>query len=378
MALFAAAGICGWWLVSRVLSLRFKVKSAITFAVPIVLIAVIGIILVAQTPSGLIAIGNLLPGEASAGSRAEIFWNTWQLIWDFPFTGGGLNSFSGLYSKYMLGIPYIKFEYSHNVFLDIALEQGLLGLGAFFAILILSIRKITQDKSPNLAGIAVLMGILTIMIHGLFDDSFYGLRGSPLLLALPGIAITHGTAKQELTKTQPSNQTRRFVLAGAAIVIITAILAFGRSIVAQGYANLGAVKMSQIQLSNWPDEVISGEKFLAKAGSAEDLFKRAVLKFPQTTAHYRLGLINIERRDFERANAHLETAYRRNPNHRGIIKSLGYSYAWLGEIEAAGQTLTAIPEATYELGIYAQWWASENRTDLSEYATQTVIWLEQK
>ena len=59
----------------------------------------------------------------------------------------------------------------------------------------------------------------------------------------------------------------------------------------------------------------------------------------------------------------------RTPNHRGIIKSLGYSYLWSGDFQNAQVLLTQIPEAEQELDVYTWWWDTQGRNDLSENAS---------
>jgi hypothetical protein len=69
------------------------------------------------------------------------------------------------------------------------------------------------------------------------------------------------------------------------------------------------------------------------------------------------------RTDFDAAVGYLEVANKYAPGHRGIIKSLGYCYVWLGDFDNAQRLLAEIPEASEELGIYVWWWG-ESRTDL--------------
>ena len=90
------------------------------------------------------------------------------------------------------------------------------------------------------------------------------------------------------------------------------------------------------------------------------------------TANYRLGLISLLRQDFKTAAANLETAYQEAPNHRGIIKSLGYCYVWLGELDRAQALLSRIPEAQNEMSVYIWWWGTQDRPDLSERASLII------
>ncbi|GAG50605.1 unnamed protein product, partial [marine sediment metagenome] len=87
-------------------------------------IVVIGslVLLVLISPGGVYGLLDSLPGPPSAGSRMELTGDIMDLITDFPFSGGGLRAFPGLYSQYIVVIPFFYAIYSHNLFLDVALE----------------------------------------------------------------------------------------------------------------------------------------------------------------------------------------------------------------------------------------------------------------
>ena len=78
----------------------------------------------------LLAKGRAAARKASGDTSYVI------LAGDFPFTGGGLGAFSGLYSTYILVIFVPLFTYSHNFFLDVAVEQGWFGLAALVVMLV--------------------------------------------------------------------------------------------------------------------------------------------------------------------------------------------------------------------------------------------------
>ncbi|NIR64335.1 MAG: tetratricopeptide repeat protein, partial [candidate division Zixibacteria bacterium] len=85
---------------------------------------------------------------------------------------------------------------------------------------------------------------------------------------------------------------------------------------------------------------------IARYSDAENDFNHVVvLQSNQLTANYRLGLIWMARRDFQQAANYLETAITEAPEHRGVIKSLGYCYTWLGSYEKAQVLLAQIPES---------------------------------
>ena len=331
-----------------------------------------------------LALATSLPGAATAASRVMLYQNTLDLITDFPFTGGGLAAFPGLYSQYILGIPSPFFFYSHNLFLDVALEQGPLGLLALVAIFLLSSwclwtssRHLTGGPGEQGAGDldvlrwATLAGLLVVLLHGFADDALYGSRGTPLLWIVPGVALAISAASSE---KQPKRQ-QRLKWVGPAPALLVLGTAIGVTLYqpwrAAWYANLGAIQMARVELAHWPTNRWDDGSNVAALSSAEASFNQALAANPANgTAHHRLGLIAWLRRDFTTAADHLEAAYQVDKDHRGIRKALGYAYVWTGRYDEALALLVYVPESSRELESYAHWWRTQDRDDLSAQARQ--------
>jgi len=114
-----------WWLWSLD-SIRNLINVERVFPVSLILFLVVTVVLLYVGParwSGAIADANYYGN----GTRGELASRSLYLLLAFPFTGGGLGSFPGLYSSYLLDIPFYYLPNSHNLFLDVAIEQGLLG-----------------------------------------------------------------------------------------------------------------------------------------------------------------------------------------------------------------------------------------------------------
>jgi lipopolysaccharide biosynthesis regulator YciM len=139
------------------------------------------------------------------------------------------------------------------------------------------------------------------------------------------------------------------------------------------YANLGAVQMSQVELKDFPTGQWATSQIVPSLEQADTTLQSVLHSEPRNqTANYRLGLISMLRQDFRAAAVNLETAYQEAPNHRGVIKSLGYCYVWLGELEKAQTLLDQIPEAQHEMEVYIWWWETQGRPDLSERASLMI------
>jgi tetratricopeptide (TPR) repeat protein len=142
------------------------------------------------------------------------------------------------------------------------------------------------------------------------------------------------------------------------------------------YADLGAMQMAKTELIGFPTNEWTDPAIATEFEEAGTLLRSALDADPlNRTADHRLGLISMLQGDFLSAASYLEKAYAAAPDHRGIIKSLGYCYVWLGDREKALLLLREIPEAKDELDVYVWWWDTQGRHDLSVNATRQLAYL---
>ncbi len=149
------------------------------------------------------------------------------------------------------------------------------------------------------------------------------------------------------------------------------VLAFLPAIRSIWRADLGAVQLSKVELNQFPSADWDVDYSLARLDTPEASLRSALELDPANrTANHRLGLIAMLRGDFQAAAGYLETALEQAPEHRGIVKSLGYCYTWLNNVEKARPLLQEIPEARSELEVYVWWWDTQGRPDLSAHASK--------
>jgi O-antigen ligase len=318
----------------------------------------------------------------SLGPRLEGITNTAYLAVEYPLIGGGLGSYAGLYSRYILVIPYLFLQHGHNLFLDVAVEQGWIGLAALLWIFIgsawLVFREWANEKNDTdqvVLRVAVLCSIFLLVIHNLTEDALYSSQGVVCLFIVPGLSFLESRKTFEPAHTPDAGATvkRNRWLVNIVVSGITLLLVIGfwRPLAGVFYSNLGAVEMARVQLKDWPAEGADGATLLAVTGPAESTFLKALKYNPkQATALYRLGMIVSERGDYERVKQYLSQAYEVYPAHYGIRKLLGYGYLWLGDVEKAASLLNPDSETLKELDSYAHWWTTQNRSDLSMLAQQ--------
>ncbi len=340
-----------------------------------------------------------IPGAPTVGERTALYKDTLDLIHDYAFTGSGLATFSGIYSRYIRVIPFYYLHYSHNLYLDLALEQGVLGLIAMIGLLgytlIACLRALQREETKiithRLAGWGSLIGFVAVMIHGFGDDPLYGMTGTPLLLLPSGLALFYCGALQPISERVETSQSEFRQATGLpnlgiykpasllTLSLLTFMLIFWRPLYSGFMANLGAVKMGRVELADWSGEgwnAIQNEKTMQ---SVMGNLERSLSALPtQWSANYRIGLLSFSSGDFEHALGYLKRAQASNPSHRGVNKQLGYAYLWTGEVERGVNTLRSIPEIQDELSYYTWWWGTQDRDDLAQFAEQAKAMLTDK
>ncbi len=312
----------------------------------------------------------------TANSRLVLYHNSFYLLGDYPFTGIGLGeTFALAYSRYQLLIPVPFLTYSHNLFLAIALGQGLLGLIAWLWLLVNFYRVVYQietQKAPLLFR-AAWLAVTTTLIHGLFDaPQFSESRWTmPMLFALLGLTIALGNRESETRPYRVLKPYKVSLPTAIALILLGGIL-FYRPLLGAWYANLGAVYQTQADLAPNLSE-----------SSREELTTIAVTYFEQSlrfnptqrVANRRLGQIALQQQNFITAINYFEVAYPQEPDNQAILKALGLAYLWTGQLEAAESLLSQRndqSEVVEELGNWQWWWGTQQRADLSGYAGEMV------
>lgn len=381
LALLGGFAAWGLWLAAGRLDRRLFLSRRQALGLGLAVMAGLGLTLVLLSPGGLVGILDRLPGPASAGSRLVITRDAINLAGDFPLTGGGLGSFDGLYSQYIQVIPYHLLIHGHNLFMNVWVEQGLVALLLLLSLLVAAfwwladpfrsgVRRSISDQSL-LCG--ALFACLVVMgLHGLVDDPLYGSRGA-LLLWLP-LGLTAAVFPRRAASQAATLRPAALVAVGLLLVTLLAgMVAYRNTLQAIWQANLGAISMARVELSDYPSGEWADGRRAAELDGAAGRFERALALDPNNrTAWHRLGLIALLERDFDRAAGALSTAHQIDPDHRGIVKALGYSLVWAGDAPGALSYLRAVPEAAGELGAYTSWWSAQGRDDLSRQATEAA------
>lgn len=373
LALGAAA--CASWAMASRLSRAFRWRRIKSTAVAIVGAgsAVAGFILIGK---GWI-LSSYSPEMISG--RLEIKAQAARLIGDYPLVGGGLGTVPGLYAHYIHGLPVSFVPHSQNLYLNLGLELGLIGLLMFVIILtasavIMAGARAELSKHDPDSWHAPFAGLIALSLLGLIDDPLYMSWALPLLLVFPGLALSIASTRGfSPGLSLPDAATRLPILTLLAAGLIVLAVASWQTVVASWLSNLGAVEMAKVELSAWPSARWSeGENVHSMSGSESRFVAARRYRPGDRTALHRLGLIAMERREYGKAVELLSEAHFIDPGHRGIRKALGYSLIWTGEYRRARTILDDIDEVPNELRIYNDWWLRLGREDLSLHAAEML------
>jgi len=134
-------------------------------------------IFVIFTQRRLIQFLNLNDPNNSIMQRFYYWIASLKMIKDHLFTGLGWGRFDSLYEFYKLPAANIS-RYSHNVFLQITAETGLLGLLSFLLIVSIFLRNGYKNiKNSNEQQVGLRIGLFcagtAFLLHNLVDLSFY-------------------------------------------------------------------------------------------------------------------------------------------------------------------------------------------------------------
>jgi len=137
--------------------------------------------------------------------RPPIWRATVSMIATRPFLGHGLGTYVAVYPRYRLAEYFLRpkatnvTDHAHNELLEIAAEQGLVGVSATLWLWTMAawcgIRAVRQSKgSGRHAVLGVLGAMLVFMLHGLVDVDLRFLPNQSLLWLLMGLLVGRGTA----------------------------------------------------------------------------------------------------------------------------------------------------------------------------------------
>jgi O-antigen ligase len=353
----------GAWLALALVGLAWLLQRGLQQALPAARVPVVWMGLIALI---VIALGYLLtattPGNRFldwvSGYRGPIWRDSFTLARDYAFTGIGLSHFEEFYSAYVL-LVHVPFLYhAHNLFLDIWLGQGLLGLVAFGGWVLFALRDATEKLVSDRWNAAALTSLGVISIHGLFDDPFYGYGA----YALPLLFVPLGVLSRRDGPVGRLLAGHLYMASGAAALAAAVLVWFVPSLRASLYANLGAITQARTELPGYTYQTWGVQDNLRRSDQislepAIAFYKQALILDPQNpTAHLRLGQIDLAHSQFEPACAHFLAAFKALPGNRAARQYVGECAAIAGETDKAIMLWRSIETGQGQLDIRYAWY----------------------
>lgn len=328
-------------------------------------------LVISQWPGGVpAAVDAVLPGSGTDLSRPALWRNSLILVQDYAFIGAGLGSYMMLYSTYSLLI-HVGFSFhSHNMFLDMAIEQGLPALLLFSAMCLFFWWRVERELrppgqrrqtagSPALA--AAALALVVMLVHGLVDDTFYGSRALLFLFVPFAFVATRGrgaTTHPVPAATRHLSLTYRLSL--IALLLALSLFLWHAPIRALYYTNLGAVYQSRAELGvyEWPAwDIQDSVRRAIDLSAAVAAYERALALNPRNgAANRRLGQIELSHGDYGAALVHLERAYAATPWDNATRQLLGEAYVVNGRVAEAAPLWATVNKGQGQLELRAYWY----------------------
>jgi tetratricopeptide (TPR) repeat protein len=268
-------------------------------------------------------------------------------------------------------VPYLT--YSHNLYLEVWLEQGLLGATAWL-LLMATLYQAAQTHAKAGADLlfqSTWIGLTAIFVHDVTDARQY----ADLWCWFPFFGLL-GLNAAILLRRAPAimPEARRWVLpAGVVGLLLVVVVASLHPMPATWHANLGCILQARADLLA---SLNDGQRVTLRR-QAVDRYQRAIHIAPyDRTAQQRLGLILVDEGRFHEAVEHLEMARQADPGNTTTHKALGLAYVWVGELERARPLLQTVPDIVEELNVWGWWRGTQQQMEQSVNAYRMSLLLD--
>jgi hypothetical protein len=300
--------------------------------------------------------------------RIDVYRNSLVLVGDFPFTGIGLgDQFTSALARYALLIQVPFLTYSHNLYLDIWIELGLIGIASFvFLIASICVAAVAGERAqPSTRFRGLWLGLAAILIHGLVDarQSVDGWTWLPFFVLL-------GLLAARMRQTTPLTLFRIHrapTIATAGFLIV--VSAYLWPLHGRWKANLGTLSQARADFGAYQAEERAHLMTEARADYAEAI----QLDRGQSTALRRLGILAIDERRFDDARALLDAAWAGDSGNGATQKALGLACAWTGDLKRAQRLLLPEKSIVEELNTWSWWWEHEGQPEQAVYAARLSL-----
>jgi len=378
-----------FFLLRRDRSLREVAKVAVIILITgvLYLVSASASAKVTENPFEVGSDGYILTRYSDLGT-IDIRWETYKkalpMIRDHPVLGTGLSTYTHNSLKYYPGAPKLLREHAHNIFLNIAIEVGLLGL-FFFAVMLISFFRqsgflITRRRGYGIKSISMfgLLGLFAFLVHNLFDYTWMPQACQIAFFLIASLILKQRMLEQKLehgVRTPVYKVKGKIPLMGLLLVVafllvvsvfrpLYAFHLFERSIYLYGTNNMSQglsyaqkaadtipeyprfhVNLSKFYLRQWEQDkdIKNYEKGIAE-------IKKAISLNPTKSNSYSLlGKARERFKDHRGAAATYAQAIKLNPYNTSLYHKVAVNYMELKEYERALMWLKRAGERLQEI-----------------------------
>ncbi len=286
-------------------------------------------------------IGNLLETNFGSGNeRIRIWKNSIELAKEHPIIGYGTGDWKAEILRTPLRFTQAEkgevfYQRAHNDFIQLLVEQGLLGLLLFVIFFVLALIRILKSTVDSKVKHASLAGVLGFMVIAFFS---FPLEKVELLVLLFLFLIP--VSKSTSTKTEENS---RSIFKAPQFYVLTIVLV---SLVSS------LIYLLQMELTYFEYKKTSKVSVLGEIN--KDFY---TIDPNSTPVYWHIANDLYQKGKFEKAITNYQLALKANPYHAHALNNTGSSYYALGEIDSAklyyDKTLAVNPLFTETLMNYA-------------------------
>jgi O-antigen ligase len=173
----ALFGMLIWSMLLNVFSAR-KIYSAVTLGACLSILACALV-----SPAGARFLSSFSSDEGSRSARVLLMENALTTLQTKPLLGVGLGNYPLTVKPEALAREPI---YAHNLYLDIAVETGLIGQALFLLVLFSALWRtlVSWQSTGSSFSLATHMGLVYFACHGLFETPIFSVHVLPVLILL--------------------------------------------------------------------------------------------------------------------------------------------------------------------------------------------------